>query len=252
MEPRGSTPPLEFTYASLLNIPPEYKYREPEYRELLGRGATPLMCEVYNLEFTPESGIIAWADDDLFEEFANEEMVEVGRWKIYLGRQIRLDPEDEDGAQFMINLLEETMYFFQIPTMSKPEHRWLNYKGLLDGVWVTKPEVSVDDGMDEDTAYFDNRMDEDVAYFGNQIDKDTPFFGTQVYDDIEYLDDGWHDEHVVANTFKNRYDTPEDVEGIEEELAIMAGAVSDGWDSNGPSNDEDVSSTAASESGSSF
>ncbi len=211
MKPRGSTPPLEDTGSGLLNIPPEYKHCEPEYRQLLGRGATPLMCEVYDLEFTPESGIIAWADDDLFEEFLNEEPSEDGHWMIYLGRQIHLDPGDEDGTQFMIDLLEETMDFFQIPLISKPEHRWLTYKGP-DGVWVTKPEVSFDDQMDEDIEYFDNDSS---------------------------------GERVV-NTFKNRYNTSDDVEGAEEELVMMDSDVSDGWNSSDPSNDEeeDLSSTA--------
>ena len=46
------------------------------------------MCERYDLQFYPASGIIAWADDDLFDDFTGELVQEGDRWQIYIGRYV--------------------------------------------------------------------------------------------------------------------------------------------------------------------
>lgn len=69
-----------------VTVPAEYAQRKEMYCDLLSRGATPLMCVRYNLRFYHGLGIIAWADDDLFEMFTGD-LMEVGDlWQICLGR----------------------------------------------------------------------------------------------------------------------------------------------------------------------
>ena len=99
--PRGNTPLLEDNGILLRHPPPvEYrqKNREDEYKELLRRGATRIMCETFHLEFSQQHGIYAWADPQLFEEFSGPEMENGDFWKIHLGRRISLDEDDEDGS----------------------------------------------------------------------------------------------------------------------------------------------------------
>ena len=67
-------------------VPAEYTRREDMYYALLMRGATPEMCTRFKLRFYHELGIIAWADEELFEEFTGDLMEEGDLWQIYLGR----------------------------------------------------------------------------------------------------------------------------------------------------------------------
>lgn len=73
-----------------------YALRKDE--ELLARGATRLMCETFELQFTPDAGIVAWADQDLFDEFTGDGVKRGDRWKNRLGRRVELDGEDVDGS----------------------------------------------------------------------------------------------------------------------------------------------------------
>jgi hypothetical protein len=102
-----------------------------EYTQLLRRGATRLMCETFHLEFTKEDGIFAWADQNLYEEFAGPLMQPGDFWKIHLGRRIELDEDDLDGAQFLEELLEDALYFAShlIPWETVEE---------TPGIWVTR------------------------------------------------------------------------------------------------------------------
>lgn len=182
---RGSTPLLpDDPYLPPLIIPSEYEGRVREYRELLNRGATPLMCQLYDLGFDQESGIIAWADDELFEEFTNEEMTEDGRWMIFLGRQVQLNPKDEDGSFFMVELLEETMDSPHSPIASMSEYRWVTERHP-DGVWATRPELVNDNQMEVDS-------DDDPLDFA-----------------------------AGQNTLRNEYDVSEDDLNMDEEQLVL-------------------------------
>lgn len=89
------------------------------------------MCETFHLEFTKEDGIFAWADQNLYEEFAGPLMQPGDFWKIHLGRRIELDEDDLDGAQFLEELLEDALYFAShlIPWETVEE---------TPGIWVTR------------------------------------------------------------------------------------------------------------------
>lgn len=83
--PRGTTP-LGEVEPDVADMPAMYKEREEMYHDLLSRGATREMCVRYQLRFHHEYGIVAWADDDLFEEFTGKVMEDGDLWQIHLGR----------------------------------------------------------------------------------------------------------------------------------------------------------------------
>jgi hypothetical protein len=94
------------------------------------------MCEQFDLGFTQAEGIVAWANDWLFEEFSSDVIEEGDRWMIYLGRRIELDEEDVDGTDFIEGLLEDGALF--APKASK----WTTVK---EGpkLWVTRPNLGI-------------------------------------------------------------------------------------------------------------
>ncbi|KAG6829489.1 hypothetical protein H0H92_004371 [Tricholoma furcatifolium] len=105
--PRGDTPLLLITQAGA----PLPGYTEEEYDALLQRGATRLMIDTFELEFSNEHGIFAWADHDLYAEFAGPQMKKGDLWKIQLGRRFVLDDDDYDGSWFIEGLLEEAIMY---------------------------------------------------------------------------------------------------------------------------------------------
>ncbi|OBZ68062.1 hypothetical protein A0H81_11922 [Grifola frondosa] len=108
-------------------------WREDEYRELLARGATPLMCDTFHLEFKHSIGIVAWADGDLYDSFAGPRMQKGDFWKIRLGRRIELEADDLDGSQFIEALLEEIFYY-------PVETAYVYWETVEEspGIWVTR------------------------------------------------------------------------------------------------------------------
>jgi hypothetical protein len=131
------------------------------------------MCETFHLEFNEESGIVAWADGDLYTQFAGPAMQQADFWKIHLGRRIKLDDDDLDGSQFLEDLLEDAILFPLRTSGSNRFHERWEIVEESPGIWVTRPmgELEVEDidnsddpdenGSDEDD-YFDevDQMDE--------------------------------------------------------------------------------------------
>lgn len=167
---RGTTPLSE---VGIESIPEEYgrqwngveaKWedgREVEYLALLQRGATRLMCETFHLEFTIETGIVAWADSRVYETFAGPGMQEGDFWKIYLGRRIWLDPEDLDGFIFLEGILEDAL-FYPLETPTTPvECRWYTYEEG-PGIWATRPLFNMNAVTDEESGSVDEVSLEDV------------------------------------------------------------------------------------------
>ncbi|KAF4574248.1 hypothetical protein EYR40_006038 [Pleurotus pulmonarius] len=156
-QPRGTTP--------LLEVPPQlvprmYTLREDEYEELLARGATRLMCETFELQFTPDIGIVAWADQDLFDEFTGEGMKRGDRWKIRLGRRVELDVEDLDGSQFIEDFLEDAVVFpLYLPYGSRSPERWETVE-VTPGVWETRLVGDVGDQAPQDADSAVNEADD--------------------------------------------------------------------------------------------
>lgn len=170
VHPRGSTP-LGFVDPSRVmpaNVPHAYTERQKEYRALLARGATKFMCETFLLEFTPDTGIIAWADEGLFKEFSRPAMEVGDKWKIHLGRRIELSEEDADGAMFIEELLEEAVYF-----PSGSNSRWITHEEE-PGLWVTSPNATVitEEDFDEDKDEID--CDENGFSFSSLWDQIMP------------------------------------------------------------------------------
>ncbi|KAJ7619067.1 hypothetical protein DFH06DRAFT_1060953, partial [Mycena polygramma] len=133
-QPRGDTPLREdepYFLPSFYATKPEPDGQN-EYEELRRRGATRLMCETFHLEFDPDTGIIAWADGDLYDEFAGSLMQQGDFWKIMLGRRIKLDEDDPDGSAFMEALLEDALVF---PIISGC--KWETVEES-PGIWVTR------------------------------------------------------------------------------------------------------------------
>ncbi|KAF4574249.1 hypothetical protein EYR40_006037 [Pleurotus pulmonarius] len=169
--PRGITPLLDVRPHL---IPPMYVSREDEYEELLARGATRLMCETFELQFVPDVGIVAWADQNIFDEFTGEGMETGDEWKIRLGRCVQLDEEDLDGSQFVEDFLEDAVLFpLHFPLSNRVAERWETVE-VTPGVWETRLMLDVDDqrvqggadgGEDGDNEYEeedDSEIDDDL------------------------------------------------------------------------------------------
>ncbi|TFY67903.1 hypothetical protein EVG20_g3763 [Dentipellis fragilis] len=142
LAPRGTTP-LDTNPTTFVGMSDLYaEGRQDEFRALIARGATREMCEAFNLQYVPEQGIIAWADEALFQDFSGPAMKPGQLWKIYLGRRIKLEDGDEDGSQFIEEFLEDaTMYRTVEPSPDSEEPgRW---ETILDHseVWITRPVV---------------------------------------------------------------------------------------------------------------
>lgn len=143
--PRGTTPLLDLQVATDTTMPNHYREfhdRTAEYRELLRRGATPQMCRQFCLEFTPEAGIVAWADYELQAEFGGLAMRIGDDWKIQLGRRVTLEASDKDGSQFLEDLLDEIVHH---PLWETVQER--------PGIWLTRPRWHRDDPRDPDDAF---------------------------------------------------------------------------------------------------
>ncbi|KAG6843902.1 hypothetical protein H0H87_011910 [Tephrocybe sp. NHM501043] len=126
--PRGYTPLPDIGCPSL----PLLGYSLEQYTSLVQRGATRLMIETFNLQFTNEAGIFAWADSTLYAEFAGPKMREGDFWKIQLGRRFDLDDNDLDGAGFIEGILEDAILF--------PGKGGLQWETVEEspGIWVTR------------------------------------------------------------------------------------------------------------------
>ncbi|KAG7095749.1 hypothetical protein E1B28_006459 [Marasmius oreades] len=131
---RGTTPLQEIDPARLRpdTIAYGYENRQEEYRDLLARGATRLMCETFYLEFHQDDGIIIDMRDDLFGEWAGPRLVDCKSWKIVLGRELRLDSDDEDGSRYIDGFLEDCLLF---PANAR---HWETIQ-KEPGHWITRP-----------------------------------------------------------------------------------------------------------------
>lgn len=139
---RCNTPLLDITPA--VSVPPAmYYYRAEEFRALLRRGVTRLMCETFHLEFSNINRIFAWADEDIYEQFSGPAMQHGDFWKIHLGRRIELDEDDLDGSMFIEGLLEDVLFYPSYSSTVERQHKeaWETVKES-PGIWVTRLMVS--------------------------------------------------------------------------------------------------------------
>lgn len=106
---RGMTP-LDDLPQDLL-VPDAYANSPTEFQSLIRCGAIVAMCLKYKLRFTRKHGIVASADEDLLDLVGNPAMEETDQWKIYLGRRIQLRSSDGNGREFLIDLLEDALFY---------------------------------------------------------------------------------------------------------------------------------------------
>jgi hypothetical protein len=159
---RGNTPLPFFPFSECTGPPANYTpLRVEEYIQLRRRGATRLMCETFDLEFSDEKGIFAHADTDLYEEFAGPRMRDGDVWKIHLGRRISLDEDDLDGSEFIEGLIEDALLFPLRRAVSKQKSEIWETEEESPGIWVTKLKaqekltVRITDEDEDDEAYED-------------------------------------------------------------------------------------------------
>ncbi|TFY73242.1 hypothetical protein EWM64_g10770 [Hericium alpestre] len=250
MVPRGITPLLD---AAVHMSAPGHYCPDDEYKALIARGASRLMCETFQLRFTHEHGIVAWADDALFEDFSGPGMKQGDLWKICLGRRIVLDEDDPDGSLFIEGLLEEAM-LFPLRDVGDPG----DWETVCEGetvlehtgdkrnvtVWVTRPE---DDrlGMDAEET------DEDSMEDSSDSDSDVPdlavvFIGDSaqealIINEYEGSDvSGDEDQELEPIWYRRRFTpAPEGCDSDEDDPTTDGSA--DEWTSTESSVDSDES-----------
>ncbi|KAJ7786360.1 hypothetical protein B0H16DRAFT_28529 [Mycena metata] len=157
--PRGDTPLRDLEQYVL----PSYMsaHDSDEYEQLRRRGATRLMCETFQLQFDSDTGIIAWADSDIYDEFSGPLMQQGDFWKIMLGRRIQLDDDDPDGSGFIEALLEDALL---MPLQNCG--RWETVEES-PGIWVTRSpqdQSSADDSSPPMEAKEENTREEAADY----------------------------------------------------------------------------------------
>ncbi|KIJ48506.1 hypothetical protein M422DRAFT_28447 [Sphaerobolus stellatus SS14] len=125
-----SMTPLRTTYED--DRPPSsFKGTREEYTALLQRGATRLMIATFHMDFKDETGIIAWADQDLYELWTTDIMKDGDYWKLMLGRRIKLSPDDPDGSEWIGDFLEDAFVTRSVSFYETVEES--------AGIWVTRP-----------------------------------------------------------------------------------------------------------------
>jgi hypothetical protein len=115
------------------------------------------MCETFHLSFSEQNGIIAWADEDIYEQFSGPAMMKGDFWKIHLGRCIELDEDDLDGSMFIEGLLEEVLlYPPQCSTMKEYRHEAWETVEESPGIWITRlMSARIVGGSDSESEDFD-------------------------------------------------------------------------------------------------
>ncbi|KIJ48526.1 hypothetical protein M422DRAFT_28453 [Sphaerobolus stellatus SS14] len=162
LSPRGMTP-IRTTYENDTR-PATFLGSQEEYTALLERGATRLMIDTFHLSFENATGIVAWADQELFDAWTTDAMGYGDCWKIMLGRRIKLSPDDLDESS---------------------------------GIWVTRPTefgmkmarwpfTGEDLGVQEEDDDYDSGEDEGIEVTNNNEEEED--IGHRV-DPIKYTDD---------------------------------------------------------------
>ncbi|PPQ97046.1 hypothetical protein CVT26_001269 [Gymnopilus dilepis] len=267
LKARGDTPLREIDTTEWEVPPVQYRSprREEEYWELIRRGATPLMCKTFDLEFSPERGIYAWADDLLFDEFSGSLIKPGHSWKIHLGRRIALDVDDLDGSEFIEELLEEALYYAKDGAILLEKHeRWETVQES-PGLWVTRLQgppkaegseefewdeywaADVDDPFELEDKMLENPPPEETIMRPDEYSiSDDDLEVEAETRDIGFFNPGGRDtvwlseEEQVDELVDDDYD-PENAEGIDgaEESAMDDDATLDDSDEPGSDFDSD-------------
>lgn len=244
--PRGNTPLLPDSLFERYPPLAEYRSREGEYKELLRRGATRIMCETFHLEFSQQGGIYAWADPQLFEEFAGPAMKKGDFWKIHLGRRVSLDQDDEDGSAFIDGLLEDALLFpYRGPTSERTFEKWETVEDT-PGIWVTRPKANRDateESKDENDSDSDNKDHEnDLEHLHQSEDtalENPPTKDTGPIRADNYTFSGSEDEEDEEDEDETLDDEDDDEEDEDDEEGEEGGEGEEGEETDEDEDDED-------------
>ncbi|KAH6873986.1 WD40-repeat-containing domain protein [Coprinopsis sp. MPI-PUGE-AT-0042] len=194
--PNASPLPDLTDFLPISRIPESWRTSDAdmeEYRQLVARGATPLMISAYSLRFSLQNGIVAHADDALFENFS--------------GPAMKQGPH-HDGSEFIEGLLEDV-------TIVEPNLRCWKTEKVGYGCWETRPSEEFSKAWTE-TNIDPNEHDEEKEEEGAKGDGGE--WDSEGEEDLKYYDtDEDHDEENDEPR-----DEPEpgaDVEAMDEEEA---------------------------------
>ncbi|PPR08283.1 hypothetical protein CVT24_001123 [Panaeolus cyanescens] len=169
LHPRGTTPIRELTPDELNDTPPK-GYTPELYWALLQRGVSDCMCYHYRIKYTYQGGI--WVEFDpssrLYKEMLHPYFHNGLKWRVYLGRQLRLADDDPDGTLFIENLIEDAVFFPYRGDQSRRGYEvWETV--MKSGVWVTRPKSSAT--KEEDEWNSDQDSDFDIADYNAAQDE---------------------------------------------------------------------------------
>lgn len=216
LAPRGDTPLREVPGPT--DVPKMYANRRGEYHALLQRGATREMCKQFELEFSDKKGIVAWADDDLFDAFSGPGMKEGDRWKIYLGRRIEVEEADFDGSEFIDSLLEEVLLFpLHVREEAHRSERWITTEEA-PGIWATRPAVARDTDAQKTTRRVkrsDSELVDEDDYDTDMAEADAGYVTDLECASVRSWDPVYAAKEGIRSKPKEEYD--EEYDGYDEE-----------------------------------
>jgi hypothetical protein len=174
------------------------------------------MVETFALEFSPQDGIFAWADEVLFDEFAGPAMKVGHKWRIHLGRKIMLDEDDLDGSDFVEGLLEDALLF------PVDFARWETVQEV-PGIWTTRMKAGDAEKLKEPLK-FEEEGEEGGEGGAEGAERD----GEEVEGDEE------GDENAQRPIVDLEYYAATDIESddseeFEDETLAMVVEVDSGW-----------------------
>jgi hypothetical protein len=197
------------------------------------------MCETFHLQFAKKTGIVAWADGDIYDAFSGPQMKPGDFWKIYLGRRIQLDVDDFDGSQFLEDLLEEVLLYPLRSTFStRTNERWETVEET-PGIWFTRPmgdpekekfekgdnsneldnNLSDEAAVNDESAELLEAQDEALDDHARPVD-DTPVLTIDHYEQSDHDDDSSSDSDMGWSFHPRRPDSVFVSEG--EDYAVEA------------------------------
>lgn len=166
---------------------------------------------------------MAWADEQLFQDYSTDVMAQGDRWKIYLGRRLCLSYDDIDGSIFIEDLIDEIIH-------SLSPDRWITVK--RQNVWITRPvEFPRDANGDDNDLEFDSDgywVDPD-EWYEDQKNK-------EAVDKGEMYEEDWiHDQAASRlNPLKvaDEYDSDDDKAEDEEEMKMVEAYMEEAMESD--------------------
>ncbi|KAH6876496.1 hypothetical protein BKA70DRAFT_1576829 [Coprinopsis sp. MPI-PUGE-AT-0042] len=221
--PEATPLPDYIDFLPISRIPESWRTSDAdmeEYRQLVARGATPLMISAYSLRFSLQDGIVAHADDALFEDFSGPAMKQDHVWKIYLESR----------------LLEDV-------TIVEPNLRRWKMEKVGNGCWETRPseefskawtETNIDPnehdeeeeggGAKGDGGEWDSEGEEDLRVGKSWAPEECsidPASGEAIIINKYYDTDEDHSDNEGDNKSQDEPEPGADVEPMDEEEAEL-------------------------------